>query len=239
MKNRTQIIGLVALCLLLAGADQAELPDAKSQLQQLQAFIGEWRGVGQLRRGSSKGAWQEKSEWKWSFGKEKVALVFEAKDGKHFQAGSLQTRDNANEYKLTLTTNTQQSLEFHGRLDDEGMLTVDLDMPPKNYEGPTSVSFRQVANGDRLVVQLHKTAPTGRKISMGMIGYTKIGSNFGKGISYVECIVTGGKATIPVIYMGKTYYVCCGGCKDYFDDDPKRAVDEYYERKAEEKASAK
>ena len=33
-----------------------------------------------------------------------------------------------------------------------------------------------------------------------------------------ECIVTGGKGTIPVGFGGKTYYVCCSGCKELFDD---------------------
>ncbi|MFT5525960.1 MAG: YHS domain-containing protein [Pirellulaceae bacterium] len=239
MHIRYRFLWFMALPLLLLGADHAnKAPQSKEQLQQLQEFVGQWRGVGQLRRGSTQGAWQEKSEWKWSFGKEETALVFESEDGKYFQAGKLRAGDKANEYSLTVTTADEKEVEYNGKLGEDGALTLTLDQPPKDYTGPTSVAIRQFAKGARLVVQLHKSSPTGRAISMGTIGYTKIGSNFGKGLSYVECVVTGGKGTIPVVYMGKTYYVCCGGCRDYFNDDPKLALEEYYERKAEEKKEA-
>jgi YHS domain-containing protein len=237
MRIRYQLLCLAVLPLLLLGADKTDdTPQAKVQLQQLQTYVGQWRGVGQLRRGSTQGAWQEKSEWKWSFGKNETALVFEAKDGKHFQAGKLQAGEKASEYLLTLTTVDDKKIDYGGQLDENGALTMKASEPPEGYTGPTSLAFRQFAKGDRLVVQLYKSSSTGRMISMGTIGYTKIGSNFGKGLTYVECIVTGGKGTIPVTYMGKTYYVCCGGCRDYFNDDPKQAIAEYHERKAEEKA---
>ena len=35
-----------------------------------------------------------------------------------------------------------------------------------------------------------------------------------------ECIVSGGSANIAVTYNGKTYYVCCSGCRDEFNADP-------------------
>ena len=37
------------------------------------------------------------------------------------------------------------------------------------------------------------------------------------------------------MYMGKTYYVCCGGCKDAFNDDPAKYVKEFEERKKKDK----
>ena len=30
----------------------------------------------------------------------------------------------------------------------------------------------------------------------------------------------------------KTYYVCCGGCRDAFNDNPEKFIKEYNERKA-------
>ena len=50
-----------------------------------------------------------------------------------------------------------------------------------------------------------------------------------------ECVVTGGLGTIEVSFEGKTYYVCCTGCRDYFNDNPKEVLAEYFARKEEEK----
>jgi YHS domain-containing protein len=50
--------------------------------------------------------------------------------------------------------------------------------------------------------------------------------------------VTGGKGTIPVTYQGETYYVCCTGCRDLFNDDPETVLAEYRER-LDEKRKAK
>jgi YHS domain-containing protein len=37
-----------------------------------------------------------------------------------------------------------------------------------------------------------------------------------------------------VLYKGKTYYVCCSGCRDAFKDDPEKYIKEFEERKAKE-----
>lgn len=74
-----------------------------------------------------------------------------------------------------------------------------------------------------------------RFLRMAEVGYTREGSNFGKGTNYIECIVTGGVGTMPVTFEGKTYYVCCTGCRDLFNDDPAAVLAEYRERKEAEK----
>ena len=65
---------------------------------------------------------------------------------------------------------------------------------------------------------------------MSEVGYTRRGSDFGKRANFVECIVSGGKGTIPVVFEGKKYYVCCGGCRDYFRDNPEEVLREYHQR---------
>jgi hypothetical protein len=41
------------------------------------------------------------------------------------------------------------------------------------------------------------------------------------------CIVSGGLGKITVSYKGKTYYVCCSGCRDAFSDQPEKYVKEW------------
>ena len=47
-----------------------------------------------------------------------------------------------------------------------------------------------------------------------------------------ECVVTGGLGTMQVSYMGQTYYVCCTGCRDAFNENPAKIIAEYKKRKA-------
>ena len=32
---------------------------------------------------------------------------------------------------------------------------------------------------------------------------------------------------MPVEHMGKTYYVCCGGCRDEFRENPEKYIKEF------------
>ena len=61
---------------------------------------------------------------------------------------------------------------------------------------------------------------------------------FAAGESGPVCIVTEGRGTIQVSHKGKTYYVCCSGCKDLFTKDPEAILAEAAER-AKEKEKAK
>ena len=36
---------------------------------------------------------------------------------------------------------------------------------------------------------------------------------------------------MPVMHKGKTYYVCCTGCRDAFNDDPEGILAEYEKNK--------
>ena len=101
---------------------------------------------------------------------------------------------------------------------------------------PDRIQVRLAAEGKRLVV-LYERRQGSRFARLAEVGFTRRGSGFGTGSNVVECVVTGGEGAIPVRFEGKTYYVCCSGCKEYFDNDPAKAMKEYRERKAEEKAA--
>ena len=66
------------------------------------------------------------------------------------------------------------------------------------------------------------------------VGATKEGVEFAGDDGKPECVVSGGLGTMPVTYKGKTYYVCCTGCRDAFKDDPEKFIKEA-EAKAKEK----
>lgn len=222
--------------LFLLGADRPKAPSAdKDALAKLQTFVGSWRGVGQVKRGSARGAWNEESDWEWHFGKEHTALAFKSPEAKFFTVGALRWLSDKDEYELAAKKpDGETTLKYAGAIDDTGKLI--LLARHDDAEAPGRISLRLVAGGDRLLVLYERQSGTSKRfLRMAEVGYTRKGSNFGKGATYVECVVTGGKGTIAVTHKGQTYYVCCGGCRDYFSDDPEGVLAEYRERKAEEK----
>ena len=68
------------------------------------------------------------------------------------------------------------------------------------------------------------------------IALTKEGESFGSSKKQPECVVTGGLGTSTVTYKGVTYYVCCSGCRDAFNENPEKIIKEYLAQQ-EEKVS--
>src|SRR5262249_61082512 len=77
-----------------------------------------------------------------------------------------------------------------------------------------------------------KPSDRGLYTKLYQVGATKEGVPFAGGDGRPECIVSGGLGTIPVTYKGKTYYVCCSGCRSAFNEDPERFIKEFEEKKA-------
>ena len=89
-------LGLILVAVLLVAADPAaprQSPAnravAQEALARFNPLIGGWRGVGQPRRGSAKGAWSEKADWKWEFDKARgtVGVRYQAKGSKLLTSG--------------------------------------------------------------------------------------------------------------------------------------------------------
>ena len=236
-RNTWRLLPLAALFFL--GADTADRREAdKEALAPLQAYVGAWRGAGQLRRGSTEGAWTEQADWAWKFSEKGAALAFAAATPKYLGSGTLTSTGKAGEYKLAAkTADGKQELTYRGKLDD-GRLLLTADSPTADQ--PARISIRLVAAGDRLVVLYERQSGSADNFArLAEVGYTRKDSQFGKGTSEVECVVTGGKGTIPVTHKGQTYYVCCTGCRDLFNDDPETVLAEFKARKAAEKEKKK
>lgn len=233
---RTTLIS--AFILLLAATDDPSQREADQKaLGPLQAYIGGWRGVGQVRRGSNKGAWTEEADWAWKFQNQRACLSFNSPNGKYFHNGRIATTDKPGEFVWIGTlADGKTVVRYRGTL-DKGNLVLTAEEERANL--PARISVRTVANGDRLVVLYERRLGDGdRFLRLSEVGYTRKGSGFGGGSSYPECVVTGGHSTMTVEYKGQKYPVCCSGCRDLFVEDPEGVLAEYRTRKAVEKAKS-
>src|SRR5207302_1613456 len=73
-----------------------------------------------------------------------------------------------------------------------------------------------IPNEFRFLLLLESQPNASTFARLGEVGYTREGVSFAAGESGPVCIVTEGRGTIQVSHKGKTYYVCCSGCKDLF-----------------------
>jgi hypothetical protein len=233
---------LIAAVALVLVADDAVKPAAdsgldaqKGQLAKLQSLVGSWKGVASPIRGSDKGAWIEKADWAWKFSDKSAALAVQIADGKYFSTGELRPGNKTGDYVLAAkSTDGKQTFQYEGQLDKDDKLTLIAKDAPEGM--PRRVSFRFVAEGARLIVLLEGPSAIGDGYArLAEVGYTRKGSNFGKGSTGPECVVTGGYGSIEVSYKGQKYFVCCTGCRDYFNDNPEEVLADYKARKEAEK----
>ncbi len=211
------------------GADQ-------EALKAYAPLVGSWRGVGQVQRGRVRGAWTESAVWAWKLTSDSAGLEITVKKGKYLKSGVLRAGKAPGTFvfKATLADGTSRTFAGSAAEDKKPLvLTADAKAPGG---GVCRVSFTPL-HDTRLLVLLEAGDPELHTFSrLGEVGYTREGVAFAAGESYPLCIVTEGRGTIEVSYKGKTYWVCCTGCRDTFKDDPESVL---AEAAAREKAKGK
>jgi len=159
------------------------------------------------------------------------SLVAKLPKGKYFSQLRLNAAPSAGHFVLIATpAAVEESVRYLGILDEQGQLVLTADQPREGF--PLRLSFRFAAGGDRLLLLMEKQgAASGQFARLAEVGYTRQGSGFGKNVTQRECVVTGGLGTIEVTHDGKTYYVCCTGCRDYFNENAEKVLAEHAARK--------
>jgi len=216
---------IVTACLL--GAGPAD-PDARAALQRLNAFVGEWKGAGgpdKPRPDRQDELWKETATWSWRFRGDDAWLEMRVTGGRHLKAAELHHLSDKKLYRLTTTDVKDQVREYTGQLDAQKYLVVSR-VEPKTGE-TQQLTFNTAAEGVRFVYR-YAVKPAGRTVFTRV--YQVAASRAGESLAAKaggqgpECVVTGGLGTIPVTYKGKTYYVCCTGCRDAFNESPEKYV---------------
>jgi YHS domain-containing protein len=202
-----------------------DVAKAKKALGEVQEFIGVWNLEGTQKDGGKTIAWKEKVSWGWKFkdGEAWIVADFAEGKGKYFTKGELRYDVEKKKYVLTLTGTDKTEHVYEGTVGKSG--GVKLDRTDAKTGDIYRVSVDTLADGIRMQLKYEKKeGGTGQFINVfGMIG-NKDGESIAGTSKKPECIVSGGAATIPVSYGGKTYYVCCTGCRDEFNANPEKYI---------------
>ena len=214
-----------------------ELREASREaLEKLAGLVGEWRGVARPKRNSTEGAWFEKGEWLWELKKDHVGLRFNVKDGKQIVTALLTFDPAAEEYRLEAELADKARRQFAGRLDGN-RLTL---MSAADESGRFHQVDIKLLSEKRTVLLYQSRLESQQQFALvAEVGYTREGTKLAEeGGNGPECIVTGGKGTMSTVYKGQTYWFCCTGCRDAFDDDPEAVLKEAAARAAKKKAAS-
>lgn len=224
----------VGLCLVAfaPAADDKENEAIKEALQEAgNQMIGQWKGNGEASIDGKNILWKEEFGWGWKFDKEGGSwLALEVEGGKFINAGTLKYEPGKRVYVLTTETPDGDKLDYTGKLSRRGL---SLERKEKNGD-VRRINLVTLAGGARMVLKEEvQEGGKGLFFDRFQIAANKEGESFAGGASGKknECIVTGGLGTIQVSFGGKTYYVCCSGCRDEFNENPKKYIEEFEKKK--------
>ncbi len=233
MRFRLSLLAaLVLLPAILTAAPDA--PSPREALKPLGDLIGSWRGTGNpvgTRDEQQKGFWSETLAWEWQFRGDDAWLKVVFDKSKHFRSGELRhVPGEPSHFVLALRTPAEETLTFTGQLSDR-TLALQRETP-----GETQQLVFTLLHANRFLYR-YEVRPAGKTLfaKKYSVGATKEGVPFASGDGRPECIVSGGLGTMAVMYQGKTYYVCCSGCRTEFNEDPAKYVKEYEQKKAKGK----
>ena len=201
-------------------------------LRDFNGLIGSWRGVGQVKRGSTQGAWQEKADLVWELKPKSTGIRINVDEGKEWKTALL-NYDEANKlFTLAAKLPDDTIRKYQGKFDDKRLVLEAVD-DAKTVHRLTLT----LLNENRMLILFEKRPEQQSFFTrVGEVGYQRQGTKIAAvGGSGPICVVTGGAGTIAVAHKGKTYYVCCTGCRDAFNDDPEGILAAYEKKKDESK----
>lgn len=227
---------LIALSLVLSatlGADEKKPPSIEA-LKPFNNLIGKWNASG-VPEGTledrNKGHWNETIAWEWHFKGDDAWMTVVFEKGKYFVRGELRHVPKDNTYQLKVETIDKQSQVYLGTYKDK---TLSLDRVDDKSKETHRLVF-SLLHSNRIVYRAElKSADKTFFTKLYRVGATKDGEPIvSTGFNEKECVVSGGTGTSAVMFQGKTYYVCCSGCRDEFNENPAKYVAEFEKKRAE------
>ena len=225
------VLSLLGAISLAADDESREIPTPFAPFEYL---IGSWKGTGVPTVNRVRG-WNETHAWAWKFEKGRpVGLSVTMEGSKALTKGQLAFDAASNKYTLTATDANRKAATYTGSLDTAGK-TLALDRVGAVSDGTKQrlILFPN-ANFIRYTLRIAEQeagAPQFKPVIE--VGVTKEGEAFASGGAAADlpkCIVTGGAATMTVSFQGKSFPLCCTGCRDEFNDNPEKYIKKLAER---------
>ena len=222
---RGVIAGLLVVSTAAWLASAGSVDEVPAPFLPFEHMIGGWKGQAKPSSNPLKG-WPESHGWAWKFEKGKpVGLTVTLEGDKTLAKGQISYDESAKKYKLDGTDAQGKPVSFLGAFSPDGK-ALTLDRVGSTPEGKERFIVRPNSNKIRYILQVDRQEPGAPQYKKFIeVGLTKEGESFAAGAggtNLPKCILTGGAAGMTVSFQGKSYPVCCTGCRDEFNDNPEK-----------------
>ncbi|MEZ6130189.1 MAG: hypothetical protein R3C59_16005 [Planctomycetaceae bacterium] len=208
------------------------------KLKPLQVMLGQWRGTTRKEYDGFKAV--DSHEWIWDLKThpQQPALVVQSDRSPYLKTASLTWNVARSEFQLTATDSSGVTREFAGDYTDPvheivgpddrlhrvfRLQLTQTDQSAERTGGDVwQIAFVQQEN-NRYLLEVDKRRGSADFRRYDTVSTQREGTSFAISDSdYGEksCIISQGLGTIAVSHKGRTYWVCCSGCKAAFEDDP-------------------
>lgn len=223
--------------------EEQKFDSVMEALKPLQIMLGDWGGTTFKKIGGFSSV--ETLDWVWDLqtNPTQPALVMEADKSRYYKNARLTYLTDKQKYQLTLINKADQKRIYEGNFsvpvkkvpgdDDPNVMhsTYKLSLSlvePANEKKRAQIILNQ-QNNNRYMFELYDlrgdsyarfdTVNTRRKGT----SFAKSDSDYGS----KTCVISGGLGTSQVTYQGKSYWVCCSGCRKAFDANPEKWIAKY------------
>lgn len=214
-------------------AGVAGLESVMQKMKPLQVVLGQWQGITQKKQDLVLQRWV----WDLRTDPDQPALVLSCPESTYFQKGRLTWLASARTFQFTTTIGDAMTVVYQGQFsqvpklepgdsDDTPQQTFKLQLTETTGEKNRRVVLNQQEN-NRLLLELSRRRGQGTFRRQDTIAAQRTGTSFAKKDSdYGErtCVISQGLGTIAVSYKGKSFWVCCSGCKAAFEEEPEKWI---------------
>ncbi|REJ89475.1 MAG: hypothetical protein DWQ34_19665 [Planctomycetota bacterium] len=213
----------------------------------LQIMLGEWRGTTRNQIGDFNAVDQPRWVWDFQTDRDQPAMVMTSEGSPYIREARLTWLTDKDLYRLTLTDPDDKTRTFLGTFsqgpedvqgDDKKLhRTYKLELTesdPEDEKDQWQIVLNQQENNRYLVELYERRGSSFRRfdtVSTQRQGTSIAASDEDYGTR--TCVISGGLGTIQVSYQGKSYWVCCTGCKAAFEEDPATWIAEFEAKQAD------
>ena len=219
------------------------LEDVMQKMKPLQVVLGQWQGITQKKQDLVLQRWV----WDLRTDPNQPALVLSCPESTYFQEGRLTWLAATRTFQFT-TINDGASVTYQGQFsqvpklepgeaDDTLQQTFKLQLTQTTGEKNKRLVLNQQEN-NRFLLELSRRRGQGTFRRQDTIAAQRTGTSFAKKDSdYGErtCVISQGLGTIAVSYKGKSFWVCCSGCKAAFEEEPEKWIARFEAIKAKQR----
>lgn len=223
--------------------EEQKFDNVLEALKPLQIMLGEWGGTTFKKFDGFSSV--ETLDWVWDLQSNPAqpALVMQADKSRYYENARLTYLADKQKYRLTVTDKDGQRKVYEGEFsvpltkipgdDNPNVMhsTYKLSLAlvePADEKKHAQIILNQ-QNNDRYMFELYDLRGDSYA-RVDTINTRRKGTSFAKSDSDYgskTCIISGGLGTSQVSYQGKSYYVCCSGCRKAFEANPEKWIAKY------------